>query len=209
MIRIFIGMDERQPVAFTVAAQSIIQHASVPVQITPLVLKTLPITRAGLTSFTYGRFMVPWLCGYEGQAIFMDADVLVRGDVAELSTKDAVSVVFHAEHSYENASVMVFDCAQCKVLTPDYVQIGRNPLKLDWASSVGSLPKEWNHLVNYDQPNPAAKLVHFTQGIPCFPETQGDEFAEEWMKVARQCMTSCSWEEIMGDSVHAKHKRAA
>lgn len=209
MMRLFIGVDSRQPIAYTVAAQSIINHASVPVSITPLVLKTLPITRRGLTDFTYSRFLVPWLCNYSGQAIFMDADVLVRGDVAELSSKDAVSVVFHAEHSYENASVMVFDCAQCQVLTPAYVEAAKNPLKLDWAASVGHLPKAWNHLVNYDAPNPDAKLVHFTQGIPCFDETRNDEHAEEWNKVAAQCMTTVPWEQIMGNSVHAKHKRAA
>lgn len=209
MIRIFIGVDQRQKVAFHVAAQSIIDHASVPVSITPLVLKTLPITRRGLSDFTYSRFLVPYLCEYSGQAIFMDGDVLVRGDVAELSSKDAVSVVFHAERSYENASVMVFDCAQCRVLTPEYVETAKNPLKLDWAASVGQLPKSWNHLVGYDVRRHDAKLVHFTQGIPCFDETRNDEHAEEWNKTAAQCMSTVDWETIMGNSVHAKHKRAA
>jgi hypothetical protein len=67
---------------------------------------------------------------------------------------------------------------------------------------VGGLPKEWNHLVGYDPPNKDAKLIHFTQGIPIFPETKDSEFATEWLAEYESMKGTVSWEEIMGRSVH-------
>lgn len=80
----FIGYDPRQPLAFQVLAHSIWAHARQPVSITRLALKQLPMTRHGLTEFTYSRFLVPYLCDYEGYAIFVDSDFLCRADVADL-----------------------------------------------------------------------------------------------------------------------------
>ena len=75
MLRIFVGFDDRQWISFTTLASSIYKTAKRPVAITPLILETLPITRRGLTPFTFSRFLVPWLCDYSGPAIFMDADI--------------------------------------------------------------------------------------------------------------------------------------
>lgn len=66
MIRVFIGYDPRQPLAYNVMQHSIARHSSVPVAITPLILDQLPITRRGLTEFTYSRFLVPALCDFKG-----------------------------------------------------------------------------------------------------------------------------------------------
>lgn len=210
-MRVFIGYDQRQPVAFHVAAQSLWNHASIPVEVTPLILRTLPVQRRGLTEFTYSRFLVPWLCGYRGYALFVDADVLFRADVAELGEPEAqVSVVDHAgERLYECPAIMLFNCAKCEVLTPEFVETDKNPLNLKWTAEIGHLPPEWNHLVGYDAPRQDAKIVHFTQGIPCFSETKNAEFSEEWHKVARQCMSTVSWEAIMGSSVHRQFVKPA
>ena len=43
MLKVFIGLDERQPVAANVLSHSIIKRSSVPVSITQLKLSTLPI----------------------------------------------------------------------------------------------------------------------------------------------------------------------
>ena len=84
MLKVFVGFDERQRVSFTTLATSIFETASRPVSITPLVLHTLPISRRGLTPFTFSRFLVPWLCNFEGAAVFMDADMLLASDITEL-----------------------------------------------------------------------------------------------------------------------------
>lgn len=215
MKRVFIGVDPRQWLAYTVAAHSLMVTSSVPVAVTPLIYSQLPVKRKGLTEFTFTRYLVPWLCDYKGSALFIDADTLTIGDIAELpwDSEHAVSVVPHDRVSveghdvnvrFERASVMQFNCEKCTSLTPEYIETGA-PQSFEWASSVGDLPKEWNHLVGYDAPAPA-KLVHFTQGIPCFDETSADEYAKEWQCALSAATHTCSWAEIMGPSVHARFK---
>jgi hypothetical protein len=205
---IAIGYDHRQPVSFMVLAHSLIKHSSVPIAITPLVLPTLGLRRAGLTPFTFSRFMVPELQNYEGWAAFMDIDMIVLGDIAELFAlaNDRYAVmVCKNELRFEWTSLMLFNCAKCKMLTPKYVQEANGLHKIEWApeKEIGDLPPQWNHLVGYDDPDPNAKLVHFTQGIPAFPETQDCEFADEWRQLASEAFSSISWQKLMGHSVHA------
>lgn len=213
---VFIGVDERQPIAYTVARASIEAHSSRPVAITPLLIRQLPITRRGLTDFTFARYLVPWLCNYEGHALFVDADILCRGDIAELPWEAAepVSVVHHTTVQkngetvstvFERPSVMLFNNAKCRMLTPEYIQHGK-PHTLEWAAPLGELPREWNYLVGYDTGG-NAKLAHYTMGIPCFEETCRDEFADEWAAIAQRAQMTCSWAEIMGNSVHARWKQ--
>ena len=59
MLRIFVGIDERQPVAYHVLVSSIQRRSSRPVAITPLLIHQLPIKRQGLTTFTFSRYLVP------------------------------------------------------------------------------------------------------------------------------------------------------
>lgn len=210
MIQVFIGYDPRQPVAFHVAAHSIQSRSSKPVSITRLQLNQLPITRRGLTEFTFTRFLVPWLCNYQGQAIFVDADMLCRADIAQMCRlpTSAVEVVMH-EKAFERPSLMTFNNELCRILTPEYVQDARNNLfDLAWASRVGAIPKEWNHLVGYDPPNPHAKIVHFTKGVPCWPETRDCEFAQEWLQEVRALGSTVSFQELMGKSVHVTKPQA-
>lgn len=237
LLRVFIGFDSRQPVAFNVAQASIWRHCSRPVSITPLVLSTLPIQRKGLTEFSVSRYLVPWLCNYEGHALFLDGDTLCMGDIAQLpwGSEHPVSVVKHdtvvkagreVDVHFERPSVMLFNCAKCAALTPDFVQTGK-PHNLQWAESVGELPREWNYLVGYDTNNfekcedegcpqhgtdhdcrRRIKLAHFTMGLPCFEETAKDEYADQWRETAAWSGSTCSWADIMGGSVHAKWKQA-
>lgn len=220
-LRIFVGVDERQPIAFTVAQHSIAQCSSKPVAITPLIQKQLPVKRRGLTSFTFTRYLVPWLCNFEGHALFVDADILLRSDIAQLpwDAPATVSVVPHlavikngepVSVMFERNAVMLFNCAKCIRLTPEWIEDPKNaPNKLaEWAGTdIGELPKEWNHLVGYDKPDNGTKLAHFTMGIPCFAETKGDEFAAEWAETHRHMNGTVPWSEIMGPSVHARWKR--
>lgn len=215
-LRVFIGYDPRQPVAYNIAQASITRNSSVPVSITPLILSQLPLKRRGLTEFTFSRFLVPYLCGYEGHALFVDADVLCLGDISELpwDAFEAVSVVKHSsvqkqgksiDVRFERPSVMLFNCDFCDRLTPEYIET-QNPFSFEWADAIGELPHEWNYLVGYNSGG-GAKLAHFTMGIPIFEETCSDEYAAEWLEMAKWCAESCSWQEIMGNSVHAKWKQ--
>lgn len=223
-LRVFIGYDPRQPLAYSVAAYSAVVNCSVPVSVTPLIQRQLPVKRKGLTEFTYTRYLPPYLCDYEGHALFMDGDVLVQGDLAELpwDHSAAVATVQHGQSAltgqklaFERASVMLFNCehAACYTLNPEYIE-KEQPQTFEWANqfkapAILPLDPAWNHLVGYDSPRKDAKIVHFTMGIPCFSETGNDEYAEIWRGYATQMQHTCSWEEIMGGSVHAQHKQPA
>lgn len=218
-LRVFIGYDPRQPLAYNVAAHSVASRSSVPVAITRLQLNQLPITARGLTEFTYSRFLAPWLCGFQGWSIFLDADVLCLGDIAELMVlakngpPSPVHVVGHqGERAFERASVMVFDNERCRIagLTPEYVEKNaKSLLGLGWAGKPDlGLPKEWNHLVGYDAPRTDAKIVHFTMGIPCWSQTWNSEYASAWSAEDQAMRHTCSFDELMGNSVHVPHLKA-
>jgi hypothetical protein len=108
-IRIFIGWDERETIAYDVARYSIEQRASVPVDVRPIRLPDLvaqglytrEVDPLASTQFTYSRFLTPYLAGFEGWALFADCDFLFLGDVAELSAFDDPSkAVYCVHHDY-------------------------------------------------------------------------------------------------------------
>ena len=208
MLNVFLGYDPRQPLAYNVCQHSIIRHASEPIAITPLVLNQMPVKRRGLTEFTYSRFLVPWLCNYQGRALFMDADIAVAGDVSELFRElghGFSAAVMQNQERFEWASVIFFNCFNCRALSPSYVANDKNAMfDMKWADhGLGELPPEWNHCVHYMQPK-KAKLYHYTAGLPCWPETRNTEEAEVWGAEFLEAFSTCSWQELMGNSVHAK-----
>lgn len=211
MLKVFVGFDERQRVSFTTLATSIFETASRPVSITPLVLHTLPISRRGLTPFTFSRFLVPWLCNFEGAAVFMDADMLLASDITELeqliSDDLAVSVVRSLE-TYEQTSFMLLNCAHPshRKLTPEFIQetdIGLHALEWVGRDEIGSLDSKWNQLVGYQDVDFTQGNIHYTMGVPAFPETSTSPGAQLWLKNAQLSMYTVPWGEIMGESVHS------
>lgn len=204
-MRVFIGYDPAETVAFHVLSHSIHRTAKRPVSITPLILSQLPMTRGRnpvqSTEFSFSRFLVPYLCDYSGMALFMDCDMLVRSDINEILDHSDGSDIQCVQHDYTPStgrkflgqvqsvykkknwsSVMLFNNDKCRYLTVDKVntETGLYLHQMLWASTVGKLPAEWNHLVGEYPPNPSAKNAHFTLGTPCFPDYKDCEFAEEW-----------------------------
>ena len=209
-LKVFIGYDPRQPLAYNVLQHSIVRHASKPVAITPLILGQLPLKRRGLTEFTFSRFLVPYLCDFQGKALFLDADMAVTGDIASLF--DACDViggavfVMRKQQQFEWASAMLFNCSRCIKLRPEWIEDeDNNPFDLQWAQQVGDMPEEWNHCVGYAPTRTDASLYHYTQGLPCWPETKGLQEDAIWLAERDAMLASVSWEELMGQSVHAKH----
>lgn len=208
-LRIFIGIDPRQPIAYNVLQYSIVANTSKPVSINPLILRTLPITRTGLTEFTYSRYLVPWLCNYEGFALFLDADMVVQADIAEL-----FSIATHEHHVFVNRtlppfewpSAILFNNDRCRTLTPQFVET-QNPFKFDtWATSVGGMPPEWNYCVPYSFNTlcPKPKLIHYTGGIPIWPETRDSKYADVWHSYHAGANGSVEYNALMANSVHDK-----
>lgn len=204
-VRVFIGYEPRQPLAFNVLQHALHRNSKRRVIVEPLMLDKLPIKRRGLTEFTYSRFLVPYLCDYEGAAIFMDADIAVTGDIGELlDCADGVSAVqvMKEQPKFEWASVMLFNNANCAILTPEYIDNQNNaPLNLNWGP-VGEFPPDWNHCVNKVKPN-LAKLYHYTEGIPHWDEVRASPLDKYWDWEYNAATHSVSWRELMGGSVHA------
>jgi len=211
MIRVFIGFDPREAVAYSVLAHSICARSSRPVAIAPLMLSQLSglLTRERhplqSTDFSFSRFLTPYLSGYEGWSLFVDCDMLVLEDICELwklrDERCAVMVVKHhhvpretakflgePQTAYEKknwSSVMLFNNARCRALTPEYVNraSGLELHQFKWLQDdalIGSLPQRWNHLVGYDAPRTDAALVHYTLGGPYFDAYGDCEYSAQW-----------------------------
>ena len=214
-MRVYIGYDPRQPIAHAVAAHSMWEKSSGPVSISPLRLNQLPLTRRGLTEFTYSRFLVPHVSNYEGVSLFVDADTLTRADVYEMlaypiAYPDVPVFVVKGKLKFEWSSVMLFNNALCRNLTPEFVENPANAMfDMAWAERIGKLPAQWNHLVGYDKYDAGAKLVHFTQGVPVWPETKNCDFSTEWLEMYRHMNSSVSFNELMGGSIHVQHMKFA
>jgi len=209
MIKVFIGYDHAEEIAYHVLSSSIIRRSSVPVSITPIKLDQLPMTRGRdphqSNEFSFSRFLVPYLCDYSGRAIFLDCDMLVLDDIVKLldasdptkavsvvkhryTPKDAVKYLGTRQYKYDKknwSSVMVFNCdhSECKNLTPHYIntKTGLELHQFKWITDqrIGELSKEWNHLIGEYEPADA-KLVHFTVGGPYFTEYNGCEYSDKW-----------------------------
>jgi hypothetical protein len=90
---------------------------------------------------------------------------------------------------------MVFDNKFCKTLTVDYVNraSGLDLHRFVWISDakVKSIPLEWNWLVGEYEPNPNAKILHYTNGGPWFDEYKNCDHADLWF-AERDAMMRCA-----------------
>ena len=218
MLQIFIGYDPNETLAHHTLAHSILRRSSIPVSVAPLMrsqLGGLYRRERGpteSTEFSLTRFLVPALSGYQGWSLFMDCDMLCRADIAELAahaTGNEEKAVLVCQHDYvprterkflgqvqtkyvrKNwSSVMLFNNARCRALTPDYVN-GASGLELHrfaWLqdAEIGALPLEWNWLVGEYPWNPDARIAHFTIGGPYFEDYRDCDYADEWFEEKRR-----------------------
>lgn len=221
MIRVFIGFDAKLPVLYNVLQHSIQTRASRPVGISPIMLSQLTgiYTRErhplASTEFSFSRFLTPYFSDYEGWSLFIDNDMLVLDDIAKLwNLRDERFAVMCTQHDHQPqedvkflgtvqtkyekknwSSVMLFNNARCKALTPEYVNTasGLELHQFKWLGDdalIGALPLRWNHLVGYNPPNPDVSLVHYTLGGPYFDEHRDCEYATEWFR-ERDHMLHC------------------
>lgn len=217
-IRIYVGWDSREDIAFQVCRRSIIERASKPVQIIALRQEALRRARHYMresdplasTEFTYTRFLVPYLAGFKGWAIFCDCDFLWLGDVQELvdqiDDRYALMCVHHDHRPPETtkmdgrtqtvyprknwSSMVLYNCAHPmnRVLTPELVstESGAFLHRFQWLDdeSLGAVSETWNWLDGWSRP-PAdglpPRVVHYTSGGPWFDHRQDVSYAAEWV----------------------------
>lgn len=214
MIPIFIGYDPRESIAYHVLEQSIIDRTTSPVAIMPLssrMLRGFDGQRDGTNAFIYSRFLVPELMDYQGWAVYMDSDMLLRDDLIKLwDLRDESKAAMVVKHDYHTkharkligtpmeahnadyprknwSSLILWNCGhpQNRLLTSEYVSEspGRSLHRFQWLSDdlIGELPREWNWLVGEYPMSADAKLAHFTHGAPCFSHYSRCDYSSEWI----------------------------
>lgn len=164
------------------------------------------------TEFSMTRFLVPFLSDYQGISIFLDCDMLCLTDICDLEFEmakahmmESTYAVMCCQHDYTPkdstkflgqqqtvyprknwSSLMVFNNALCKALTPEYVSkaSGLDLHRFNWLKDeqIGSLSKQWNWLVGeYDPVSPGGlNILHYTLGGPWFPEYSNCPYADLW-----------------------------
>jgi lipopolysaccharide biosynthesis glycosyltransferase len=184
MIRIFIGYDPSESIAWHVLTHSILTHSTSPVSFIPVAkshikhLYDKPKKGYESTEFSMTRFLVPYLSEYKGWSIFLDCDMIVTTDITELwDLQDDNYAVMCTKHEYTPnteykflnqkqtkynkknwSSVMLFNNAKCRQLTPSVVnnESGMFLHQFKWIDNedIGSIPLEWNFLVGEQQVSP-------------------------------------------------------
>jgi len=211
MINILIGYDSKEKVAFNVLSYSILKNSTKPVAITPIYLPNIKDdfirerNQLSSTEFSFSRFVIPHLMNYQGWALFMDCDMLMKADVSELwrlrDDKYAVQVCKHdyvpktqtkflgqTQTAYPKknwSSFMLMNCKKCTQLTPDYVNkaSGLELHQFKWLESdelIGELPIEWNWLADEYEYKKDVKNIHYTEGGPYFKDYKNTDYAIDW-----------------------------
>ena len=219
ILNIYIGYDEIEIVAYHTLSQSIIKHASGPVRISPICSKHFRkfFNRARddkqSNDFSFTRFLVPYLNNYDGYAIFMDCDMMLKTDIYEvlneINLNSAISVVQHdytpsntvkylnkVQYAYPRknwSSFVVWNCSHEKnrKLTPTFVESasGLELHRFTWLldSEIGNLDVNWNWLVgDYINPPEDVKNVHWTIGGPYFHEYSDVDYSSEWFDMNKE-----------------------
>ena len=212
--RIFIGTDNSQIVAHRVLEYSIRKHASVPVEITPMLEVATPEPvkpeNKPRVAFTFTRFVIPKLCGFQGRALYLDADMLVFGDIAELAempfdgnqvlctSQAEPPAIWRGYPSFKpgrHTAVLLLDCSELEWDVDEIVgglDEGRYSYEelvhqLCVVDRVGdTLPVEWNHLEHYEPG--VTKLLHFTN-VPTQPwKSDANPLGEVWLSWYREAV---------------------
>lgn len=207
MNRIFIGYDPREDIACRVLKYSLEKHSSQPLDIRLLVLKGLDFERKfdplASTEFTYTRFLVPYLCNFKGKAIFMDCDMLCRGDIMEIfeldlsdywlrvvkqdhrpTSKYKMDGQIQTQYPRKNwSSFMLLNCEKLAVWTKENVQTKSGAWLHRFEpipdERIGEIPKGWNVLDRYDGDT---KLIHYTEGGPWFENYKNHPYGDIWLR---------------------------
>jgi hypothetical protein len=190
-LRIYCGTDESQRVATRVLEHSIQKQTSKPVNFEPMHSLEVPRPKTrenrARTGFSFYRFAIPKLNGNRGRALYLDADMLVFGDIAELwdvpfgrarvlCTNQSKAPAAWQRHSANfrpgrQMSVMMLDCGRLDWHVGDIIE-GLDAGRYDYRQLMFDLcivdpdeieeriAPEWNCLEWYEPAR--TRLLHYT-----------------------------------------------
>lgn len=193
-IRVFVGTDESQMVAAGVLEHTLRKSTRRPLEVTPLCGLPVPMPQdprnRPRTPFSFARFLIPSLCGYQGRAIYLDADMIVFRDIAQLfdlpfggarvlcTRQERTPPGFKAGRQM---SVLLLDCSRLDWKAEEVVA-GLDRGAYSYEQLMGDLcivppgeiaetiPPEWNCLEHFEQGSTA--LLHYTE-LPRQPWRNG------------------------------------
>ena len=227
VIRVYVGSDRSQALAVPVLEHSIKRHTNAKVEVIPMLDLPVPVPKdprnGQRTGFSFSRFCIPKLAGYQGKAIYMDADMLVFQDIRELwdIPFGEAKVVIQKEVKHEDVTlkkegapkkrkkqcaVMLLDCGR---LDWDIYEIvgEMNDRKYGYEALMYDLcilaeeeikygvPFEWNSLEHYDS---HTRLIHYTD-VYTQPWTAiGNQWGELWFDEVRLMLRNgtLAWEQL-------------
>jgi len=179
-IHVFVAATPSEWLAMRVLEFSIRQTASLPVKLSALYTydRPIPMPQAKKnrprTPFSFQRFLIPELCGYQGKAIYLDADMLVFRDIAELWNQpldccDLQTVQEPRKGLPSQFSVMLLDCSRLSWSIEDIVssldsgemEYSRLMHHMCIVENIGwDIPPGWNSLEHYE--SQVTALLHYT-----------------------------------------------
>lgn len=194
-MKIFIGYDKEEKTSFHMAVQSIIENSSKPIEIVPLVKDQIEVyqrkrTKHESSDFSLTRFLVPFLSDYKGWSLYCDCDFIFKEDITKLfdlsddqfsimvckhnyqPSRSQKKIFFHQErYEFKNwSSLILFNNSKCGNLTPEYIHHakGLDLHQFTWLNhqDIGSIPLNWNHLVDENNQIEPVYGYHFTNGTP-------------------------------------------
>ena len=179
-IRVFVAATPSEWLAMRVLEFSIRESTKLPLELSALYTFDRPIRKPQAkknwprTPFSFQRFLIPELCSYEGKAIYLDADMLVFRDIAELWNQpfngcDIQAIKEPRKGLSSQFSVMLLNCARLqwnieKIISLldsgelEYVGLMH---QMCIVKQIGwDIPPAWNSLEQYESDTTA--LLHYT-----------------------------------------------
>ena len=178
-LKVFVGWDSREDIAYQVCKQSILDHASVPVKVIPLKQDDLrkkgiygrSVDQLASTEFTFTRFLVPYLAQYTGWALFIDCDFVFLDDVKKIFDQaDDKYAIMCAQHDYTPKEGTKMD-GQVQHVYP----------RKNWSSMMlincGSYT---NSVLTKDLINNETKTGAYFHRFSWVPDAEVGELSHEW-----------------------------
>lgn len=117
-MKIYVGYDSREDIAWQVCRHSLLRHAGTGLEVHPLRQSALrelglygrAIDAKASTEFSITRFLTPYLAAYDGWSVFTDCDFLFTADIRKLERELDPSKAIHVvQHDYTPALAVKMD----------------------------------------------------------------------------------------------------
>ena len=144
-LKIYVGYDTREHIAWEVCRFSLVRHASAPIEIHPLkqaMLRELGLYMRGpdkaATQFSLTRFLTPYVAAHDGWTIFVDCDFLVTGDILRVvEGRDRNKAVYVVKHDY----------------------VPKKSVKMDGRAQTPYARKNWSSFMLFNNAHPRVKAL--------------------------------------------------